>query len=326
MILRRGGVPGGGRRETGCSGRLSVRVAEPGHFLACRCGKGWVKGGDSLLVLQQFFFSGRRTVSGRVSRREIAELRARLGERDRQILDHVGRLRLLCARQVQALFFPASDYSSPASAARCCRRVLERLTRERLLVRLARRVGGVRAGSASFVYSLGPVGQRVLDSGGPRRRLAEPSRWFVEHTLAIASFLVSLQSESVAGRFELLTWQSEPACWRQVATLGGRLVLRPDLHVTLGTGDYELRWFIEIDRGSEHLPTLLRKCRLYHSYYRSGHEQRAHGVFPRVLWLMSDEQRAKRLRTTIENDRRLTAALFHVASGDDALDLIGAQP
>ena len=49
----------------------------------------------------------------------------------------------------------------------------------------------------------------------------------------------------------------------------------------LGVGEYELRWFIEVDRTSESLPVIVRKCRLYADYYQSGQEQAAQAVsFP----------------------------------------------
>jgi len=259
----------------------------------------------------------------RVSRSELAEVRNRLSKRDQQILEYVAALRLLCARHIEALIFPAEHHATPATAARCCRRVLERLTRDRLLVRLERRVGGVRAGSSSFVYALAPLGQRIIEAEGTRRRLREPSAWFVEHTLAVADFFVHITVAARERRWELLAWQSEPVSWRHVATLGGRIMLRPDLFLVLSVDEFELRWFVEIDRGSEHLPALQRKCRLYHSYYKNGTEQREHGVFPRVLWVVGSEHRAQRLRQAIDADKRLTAALFRVTTGEQALATIG---
>ena len=77
-----------------------------------------------------------------------------------------------------------------------------------------------------------------------------------------------------------LRCQSEPRCWREFSGLAGRLVLRPDLFTALGVGDLEHRWFLEVDRGMESLPVVLRKCRQYHAYYQTGDEQSAHGVFP----------------------------------------------
>jgi hypothetical protein len=149
--------------------------------------------------------------------------------------------------------------------------------------------------------------------------LWEPSGFFVDHTLAVAEFVVRLVAASRAGAFELVEWQSEPECWRDVTTLGGRLVLRPDLFVTVAVGEYELRWFVEVDRGSEHLPTLLRKCRLYHTYYKNGTEQRDSGVFPRVLWITVDQRRAQKLKELIAADGRLRTELFRVTTEPEAL-------
>lgn len=256
----------------------------------------------------------------RVSQRGLLVLQERLSERDHLILEHVAKLRLLHARQIQSLLFPDEQHASAATAARCCRRVLERLTRERLLVRLERRVGGVRAGSASFIYAIGPVGHRLIETGGRRRRLTEPSLRFVDHTLAIADLLVEVTLHARGGAWELVQWQSEPNSWREVVTLGGTIVLRPDLFVVLAVGEYELRWFIELDRATEHLPAITRKCRLYNTYYRAGKEQERRGVFPRVLWITPTDRRTTWLREAIAADRRLAAGLFAVATSDDALN------
>ncbi len=255
----------------------------------------------------------------RVSRLELLAFQERLSERDRRILEHVAQLRLLRARQIQSLLFPDEQHASAATAARCCRRVLERLTRDRLLVRLERRVGGVRAGSASFIYAIGPIGHRVIQPLGTRRRLTEPSYRFVDHTLAIADLLVELTIHARAGTWELVQWESEPNSWRDVVTLGGTITLRPDLFLVLAVNEYELRWFIEVDRATEHLPAITRKCRLYNTYYRSGGEQQRHGVFPRVLWIAPDEQRADWLRKAIAADRRLAAGLFGITTSEHAL-------
>lgn len=258
----------------------------------------------------------------RVSQRDILALQERLSERDRLILEHVAQLRLLHARQIQTLLFPDEQHASAATAARCCRRVLERLTRERLLVRLERRVGGVRAGSASFIYAIGPVGSRLIETAGRRRRLTEPSLRFVDHTLAVADLLVQVTLHARRGAWELVQWQSEPNSWREVVTLGGTLVLRPDLFVVLAVDEYELRWFIELDRATEHLPAITRKCRLYNTYYRSGKEQRRRGVFPRVLWITPTDRRTAWLRQAIAADRRLAPGLFAVVTSGDALSVL----
>src|SRR3954465_2325519 len=98
----------------------------------------------------------------RVSAQQLLRLRSDLSGRDVGIVRHVAELRLMSARQIEALYFPPDAHATPLTAARTCRRVLERLVEQRLLCRLDRRVGGLRAGSASYVYGVGPVAQRLL--------------------------------------------------------------------------------------------------------------------------------------------------------------------
>ncbi len=248
--------------------------------------------------------------------------REHLSTRDLEIIRQVSKLRLISSRQIEALYFSVEDHASGLSAARGCRRVLAGLTENRLLVRLDRRVGGVRAGSASYIYGLGPVGHRVLEAGGNRPRFREPTTTFVDHTLAVTQVVVDVTLARRGGAFEILSCQSEPRCWREFSGLGGPMFLRPDLFLALGVGEYEQHWFVEIDRGSEHLPALLRKCRIYDAYYRSGKEQAAHGVHPRVCWIMPDNRRVARLEAAIARDHRLTRALFVTTTFEQALSTL----
>jgi hypothetical protein len=249
-----------------------------------------------------------------LSARGAIELRARLSDRDLAMLRHVQALRLMSARQIQAVHFPSSEHGSQSAATRARQRVLARLIRERLLTALERRIGGVRAGSAGLVLGLGPVGHRVLRLDGPRRREHEPGLRFVDHTLATAQLIVDVIVAGRAGLLDLLDWQTEPQSWRGVAGIGGQHGLRPDAFLVLGVGEYELRWFCEVDRATESLPTLSRKCQLYADYYQSGSEQAHSGVFPRVCWIVPDDERAERLRAVIRRDRSLPERLFVVTS------------
>lgn len=255
---------------------------------------------------------------GRLGRRGLTQLRAQLSERDLAVAGRVAQLKLMSGRQIERLHFTVEHHATALTAARTCRRVLERLVSDRLLVRLDRRVGGVRAGSASFVYGLGPVGQRVLGLDGPRRRFREPTATFVAHTLAISERVVTLTLADRRGDFELLELEAEPACWRPL----GAQQLRPDLFVSLGAEEYEYRYFIEIDLGTESLPRLIAKCQTYDAYYRTGAEQRRHGVYPRVLWIMHDEHRTAKLRDLIERSRSLTPELFVVTTDESAFDVL----
>lgn len=261
------------------------------------------------------------------SARGVAQLRARLSDRDVAIIRQVAMLRLMSARQIQAIYFPAEQHENGPAATRARQRVLTRLCRERLLSPLERRVGGVRAGSAGLVLALGPVGQRLLTSNGPRRRAYEPTLRFFDHTLALSQLAVDLTLAARHGQVELLAFQAEPESWREFSGLGGRRWLRPDGFVVLGSGEYELRWFIEIDRASESLPTVLRKCRLYADYYQSGVEQAtsgSDGVFPRVAWVVPDEVRAERLREAIGQEGRLPQGLFVVTTSQQAVTMLGS--
>jgi hypothetical protein len=263
---------------------------------------------------------------GRPGSRQLLRLREELSERDIGVLQSVATLRFLTARQIEDLHF--ADHATSLTGARVCRRVLERLTSDRLLARLDRRVGGVRAGSASFVYCLCPAGDRVIRDGQMRRRAREPSRTFLDHTLAVAQVVVDLTAAARRGEIEVLRIETEPACWRTVqASIAGDDQLKPDLFVALAANDYEYRWFVEVDRGTESATALIRKCRLYDSYYRTGHEQHEHGVFPQVLWQVDSQRRLSQLTDALRHERRLEPGLFVVVSAPKANDVLsGGQP
>jgi hypothetical protein len=259
-----------------------------------------------------------------LSARGMAQLHQRLSKRDMAIIRQVAELRLMSARQIQAIHFSASEHDNEAAGTRARQRVLKRLCRERLLSALERRVGGVRAGSVGLVLTLGPVGQRVLAAGGPRRRTYEPTLRFFDHTLAVSQLVVDVMVASRLGLLDLLDVQAEPRCWRQFSGMGGRRLLRPDAFVVLGSGEYELRWFVEVDRASESLPVIIRKCQLYADYYQSGMEQARRGVFPRVCWIVPDETRAERVHTAIARDRRLPERLFVVTTSEQAVTALSS--
>lgn len=259
-------------------------------------------------------------VDERTSARDLRSLRNDLSKRDLAIIERVAELHLMSAQQLAVLHFPSSEHASPLSSARAGRRVLERLTRDRLLVRLDRRLGGVRGGSGSYIYGLGPVGHRLLELDRARPRYyREPSRTFTEHTLAIGDVVVAITAAARAGRCELLSYSPEPSCWRTFSSLAGRAILKPDLFLALGVGDFEDRFFIEVDRGTEHLPAILRKCHTYDAYYLTGREQAEHGVFPKVCLIAPDATRADRLAMSIVHDRQLEPSLFMVTTTGDSL-------
>lgn len=256
----------------------------------------------------------------RVGRRGLERLRTALSERDYAILHDVARCRLMHGRQVQQLYFPVGVHASLPSAARSARRVLRRLVDARLLITLERRVGGVRAGSEGLVYGIGPAGRRLLkhERGALQR---EPSLASVAHTLAVADWYVRLQLAHRAGAIELLTLQVEAEAWRYFTTFSGRALLAPDLFVHLRMGHEELAWWVEVDRGTEHRQSLRRKTERFTVYYHSGEGSRQ-GLFPRVLWLVPNEARAKRLASNIHTSGATVPGLFVVSTETEAMAVL----
>jgi len=256
--------------------------------------------------------------------RGLEVIRADLSERDWDILRSLAAHPYLRTGHLLQLHF--TDHANTDTAARICRRVLMRLATQRVIEHLERRVGGVRAGSASFVWRVGPVGDRLLrqaSGDGVRARRKEPSTRHLDHCLAIADTHLALIEADREHRLELVRVETEPTCWRPyLGPSGAREVLKPDLYAITASGDYEDYWFVEVDRGTESIPTLIRKCSQYETYRRTGREQQAAGVFPLVLWLLPDEIRVGKLKAALRAARRLDVALSRVITTQQLVDVV----
>lgn len=259
----------------------------------------------------------------RRGRLHLAVIAGRLSPRDRKILKATESARFITTKQLEVLIF--TDHASKASAARTSRRVLERLRREHLIDTLERRVGGVRAGSAGYIWHLTTTGARLLaylaGSGKPRR-FHEPSQRLLDHCLMIGDIHLTLRTGLAAHGVDLACIHFEPETWRRFLGAGGepRLV-RPDLAAVTASGEYEDHWMFEADTGSEHPPTVVRACRRYVDYFATGAEQDKHGVVPRVVWVVPHEARRQKL------DAAFTAAgldlrLFRITTLEELPALI----
>ncbi|WP_414940158.1 replication-relaxation family protein [Amycolatopsis sp. cmx-11-51] len=243
-------------------------------------------------------------------------LRQRLSQRDLAILLSLRQLRLLTGQQLQRLHF--ADGHRPTQA-RKTRAALKRLSELGVIVRLARRMGGLHAGSDGYVIGLSGLGFAVLDashsgSGRRHRRVNDTKPAFQDHVLAVSDLYVQLTEDDRAGHSELLEFAAEPEAWRHFSGSGGqRVTLKPDAYVRLGVGDYELAAFIEQDMDTESTPTIARKLGVYINYWRSGLEQRARDVFPLVWWLVPDTNRLSELSRTIRRVPEDARQLFKVA-------------
>ncbi|MEI8080555.1 MAG: replication-relaxation family protein [Actinomycetes bacterium] len=260
-----------------------------------------------------------------VARRDLASLTEYLTERDKAVLDSIEQYRLLSTRLIQRLYF-ADGHATAGAATRACTRVLARLQGHGLIVHLDRRIGGVRRGSAGYVWQLAATGERLIretHGGEVRKRFLEPSGRFVKHTLAVAEMAVRLHESTLAGRFDLVTLDTEPQCWRPF--LGGhgrREIVKPDLFVVTANGEYEDHWFIEVDLASEHLPAISKKLRSYLSYAATGIEQSQHEMFPAVLWVVPDEQRGAQIQQAIDELPNVSTGMFRITTGEQFIDAI----
>jgi hypothetical protein len=250
--------------------------------------------------------------SRRISRYHLEAIERSLTPRDRLIISFVAEARLATGSQLYRRFFTNS------ADGRSARRALARLAEWRILDRLPRQVGGVRAGSDAFVYCLGPAGARLLPAG--TRRMEAPGDRYIAHTLAITEVLVQLREAHHIGLLEVLERQTEPTCWRTyIGPMGARQILKPDLFLRLGVGALEDRHFIEIDMATEASGTLLTKARRYLAHYRTADEQRQHGVYPRVIWAARDGHRVEQIRDVLDRLPSIAKDLFLVCTQEDLL-------
>jgi hypothetical protein len=248
-----------------------------------------------------------------------------LSERDWAILCDLARVRLLTVRHVQRLHF--HDGSSLTQARRT-RSTLQRLNDLGLVHRLERRVGGVYAGSAGFVYGLAAKGQRLVSGVGPAggRRLRkpwEPSSSFTDHVLAVSELYVQLRELERSGQAELLAFTAEPACWHWwTGTSGERKVCKPDAAVVLGLGELERHAFVEVDRSTESLSVIRRKAEAYIAHYRSGSEQQRLGLYPRVCFVVPDDKRRAQIVDVLGTLDPDSWRLFQVTTVDHAVAVL----
>jgi len=266
-----------------------------------------------------------------MTKNDIQSLFELLSERDLSILESLRTYRALTTALIRRLHFPhtsgdpartSTEHASQPAAAVAAIRVLTRLESHRLVARMQRRIGGVRAGSSGIVWQLGSTGERLLRArhgDTARRRYSEPSPTFLAHTLAVADLAIVLYELARDKIIELLSVEAEPECWRNfLSTHGVRAWLKPDLFAVTASGDFEQHWFIEADNATEHAPAIARKASIYRQYAATGVHQEQHGLFPAVAWVVPDAKRQDGLTAALQSDPGLRelvkAGLFHVVT------------
>lgn len=254
----------------------------------------------------------------------VADLLNQLSTRDAAVVRDIGRVRVLTGDQLERLHF--HDLNA-ANRDRARRRVLNRLVSSHVVTTLARRIGGVRAGSAGLVYTLDTAGQRVLglldqEAERPTRRPWTPGALFLTHTLAVTELYVRLREVERAGRLELSAFLAEPASWQRTASLG---TIKPDAYVLVARGDIEDAWWLEVDQGTESRNTLRRKLRLYLLAAQAG-VVGPHEVLPRVLFTVPDDRRCEAVRELVTElgpaAERLVSVTLHNQTVDYVTEIL----
>lgn len=260
----------------------------------------------------------------RISRRQLQELDSRLGDRDKELLRAVQKYRYLMTGQIQRLLFRESATSS--AGLRATSRTLKKLQQMGLVDSLSRRIGGVRAGSGSFIWYIAHAGERLLrlhdGRAFPIRRQFEPSPYFLAHTLAVAEITIQLTEICQDHEPEITSLQLEPECWRTYSDAGVSLSLKPDLYAATISEEYEDRYFLEIDLDTESPAKVIEKCEKYHRYYRSGLEQKEHEMFPLTVWIVPTIKRKEHLLSHIRNAFVKQPKLFAVITSEELEQLI----
>lgn len=259
------------------------------------------------------------TMPDRISLRQLQELEPNLSDRDKNILRTIQVYRYLTTSQIQRLHF--TDAASSSAALRAASRNLKKLKELQLIDTLARRIGGVYAGSGSCVWYLDAAGEhllRLMDKNvRPHKASFEPSAYFLAHTLSVSECYVRLEEVCRKKGMHLSETQNEPYCWRPYNEAGKIVSLKPDLFAITLCDNYEDRWFFEIDLATESPIKIIEKCHRYLQYYRSGLEQQQHKVFPLVAWIVPDAARKSSIEHRIKAEFSKQPNIFTVITPNE---------
>ena len=256
----------------------------------------------------------------------LGQLDHLLSDRDWLILSSVRGFRFLTTRQIARQHFSLGPGPGPIS--RNANQALSRLRELGLLSNLERRIGGVRAGSGGYVWQVSELGDRALrahvgQDSHSRVRPYEPSTSFLDHTLAVAEIVITLQEISRSGRVGVSHLELEPECWRHyLGPSGETRALKPDMAAVTESSGFEDHWFIEVDRATEPPNRVVKKCLQYQEYLATGREQARVGLFPAVVWAVPSERRRDQLIRRLGDEAVINPRLFTVVTTHDVEELI----
>ena len=255
---------------------------------------------------------------------DLKRIEYSLTSRDREILRLLRDTKCLFTYHIRRLCFTESV--SQRAATRAANRNLKKLRELGLIdVLVGRRVGGVKAGSSSYIWYLTEQGAKLLSLGNKyeekkpkRNRFSEPADSTLGHRMAVNECFVQLNEMARKEEdFRIKEVLFEPNNWCYYSYKSASEVLKPDLSIVTSHHGYEYRFFIEMDLSTESLDTILNKCIRYHKYLASGVEQEAHGVFPVVLFIVKDEKRKQKMEDAMRIHFKGRTNIFLVITPDE---------
>lgn len=248
----------------------------------------------------------------------------RLTKQDYEVLSLLNRCRYATTKQLVELYFRENK---PKTATRRANLLTKKLSNLGLIHHLERRIGGVRAGSGSYIWHITHKGIKALREVEPSVKLKlknryEPTRNHLKHQLFVTQLFVELYKLHSENKLFLEDFSFEPKCWRSFATLFSHFTLKPDAFVRLTISDFEDVYFLEADNATEHIGRVIAKCRQYIAYFNTGIEQRENEVFPLVVWIVPDEKRKLAILNRIREDLDAYWELFEVVTLDEFSEFI----
>jgi hypothetical protein len=263
--------------------------------------------------------------SSRVRSARVIALAETLSEREWLVMETINRLRLATGLQLERLHF-ADLHGKSRSVVRW--RVLKRLVDGKVLMPLARRVGGGLRGSGQLAYALDTAGERLLRLRRNLRRAEERIRRpgptgerFVRHTLATSELYVQLIERSRMDDFTVEEFLAEPAAWWPNG-LGGWM--KPDAYVALSTPEVTDHWWVEVDLATEAVPTLRGKFLAYTDFWRRGQLGPA-GIVPRVLVTVPTQDRHDTMTRALTGLPAPAEQLLTITLHQTAVDVLTAE-
>lgn len=232
-----------------------------------------------------------------------------LAEREREIVQLVGRFKQLTTKQIKALAFPDQPYNPQA-------RYLRRLLENKMLALVTEPLrGGVRGGSAQYVYQLGKRGREMYGWGRRGHSIV-----INHHQLRVVEAYIALFEADRRGDIRLLHWSTEPDCH---ISFGG-ITLKPDMYVDIAyqqNGNWLRNTFwLEIDLGTEHKRQILEKISTYKLAYEVSGDYPL-DKYPTTVWLATRDDRASELIYWLKYVRDLPD-IFRVGTVDRLLHIL----